>query len=84
MSKRIDRRKPHVTTDHEADAAYIYLVGMSRGIARTIEARRDVYLDFDEAGRLIGIELLGLNLLHPSLGPVVRLDRPKRKGKQAT
>lgn len=48
------------TVDPEADAAYIYLDGVTgRGErAHTVEVTKHVYLDFAADGRLLGIELL--------------------------
>jgi uncharacterized protein YuzE len=79
----IDRSKPHVTVDTESDAAYIYLAGRGKS-ARTVEATKDIYLDLDKEGRVIGIELLDLKLLHPSIGPVLDITskRPRRRRKE--
>jgi uncharacterized protein YuzE len=58
------------TYDTEADAGYLYLgnSGDSKvAVTQRCKGRRDVYLDFDEQGRLIGIELLGRDLLAPDL-----------------
>lgn len=50
--------------DPRADAAYIYLVDIIRheGVARTVPCNPnlvgEINLDFDEAGRLVGIEVL--------------------------
>lgn len=72
----IARTKPHVTIDTEADAAYIYLVGKRKpGSTRTVEATKSIYLDLDADGRLVGIELLDLKLLHPAIGPVLDITR---------
>jgi uncharacterized protein YuzE len=55
-----------VTYDPSVDAAYIYLVPLADGVpvARTVpvdpvEAGAEINLDFDDAGRLVGIEVLG-------------------------
>ena len=59
-----------ITYDTEADAAYIYLqppTAMQPSVASTVTATRDVNLDFDSDGRLIGIEILGRSVLHPEL-----------------
>jgi uncharacterized protein YuzE len=52
--------------------------------ARTVEATKDIYLDLDKEGRVIGIELLDLKLLHPSIGPVLDITskRPRRRRKE--
>lgn len=51
--------------DPSVDAAYIYLVPVATGVraARTVpvnpvEAGAEINLDFDDAGRLVGIEVL--------------------------
>ena len=46
-----------ITYDPEADAAYVYLTQLvEEPDTRTVT--NDVYLDFDEQGRLVGIEVL--------------------------
>lgn len=63
----------HVTIDHAADAAYIYLTSKrEKGmVARTIPAPSPdgmLSLDFDARNRLIGVEVLGARaLLAPEL-----------------
>jgi uncharacterized protein YuzE len=54
-----------VTYSKLVDAAYIYLDGEidTGGVAKTTRVGRDILLDFDKAGRLIGIELLSGKLL---------------------
>jgi uncharacterized protein YuzE len=54
-----------VRYDPSVDAAYIYLVPLTTGIqvARTvpvdpIDAGAEINLDFDDSGRLVGIEVL--------------------------
>jgi uncharacterized protein YuzE len=70
-------KRPYVTIDYAANAAYIYLTGsISPGEAVdtvTVEGAPAINLDFDSQGRLIGIELLSLALLHPKL---VQSDDP--------
>lgn len=56
-----------VTVDTRAGAAYIYLAGDKIRAAATTSAATDINLDFDVDGRLIGVELLNLDLLHPDL-----------------
>lgn len=50
------------TYDDESDAAYIYLNGPipRGGVSQTLEVtgNRDVYLDFDKDGRLLGVEII--------------------------
>lgn len=57
-----------LTYDREADAAYIYLDAIPPGAAKkTIPwgqaPMREVFLDFNEEGRLVGIELLDASRL---------------------
>lgn len=64
-----------VTYDVEADAAYIYLVDEigAGGVARThmcdpVDVGGMVNMDFDAAGRLIGIEVMDASrLLSPEI-----------------
>ena len=46
--------------DKEADAAYIYLEDhIKEGEAKsTVEASKNIMLDFDSKGKLLGIEIL--------------------------
>ena len=46
-----------ITYDEEADAAYVYLAGLVDK-PETRQVNSDVYLDFDENGRLLGVEVL--------------------------
>jgi uncharacterized protein YuzE len=62
-----------VTLDPDADAGYVYLSEIPDGAAVTqrvvgVAGRGEVVLDFDEDGRLLGVELVGASsLLPPSL-----------------
>jgi uncharacterized protein YuzE len=58
-----------VTHDPESDCSYIYLTGtIAPGeVVRNEIVLRDIVLDFDAQGCLIGIELLSSTLLHPKL-----------------
>ena len=48
-----------MTFDKEADAAYIYLSEINPGeVKRTIPLNEDIAVDFDQANRIIGIEIL--------------------------
>lgn len=65
-----------IDIDKEADAAYIYVkshIGAGE-VAKTIEVNGDIILDFDEEGKLIGIEILNAsqNLTKDFLSSVVR------------
>ena len=46
-----------ITYDPEADAVYIYLCREVRQ-PKTQKVNGDIYLDFDEEGHLVGIEVL--------------------------
>jgi uncharacterized protein YuzE len=50
-----------VTHDLEADAVYVYFREPGTLSARTEEVDEDRYVDYDESGALIGIELLGVS-----------------------
>lgn len=65
-----------VTYDHSANAAFIYLATIGPGkIARTVEAvPQTVLLDFDDEGRLLGIEVLNARRMLPR----AFLDRAER------
>lgn len=60
-----------VKLDKEAGAAYITLLPreiVKGEVKLTLHADdSDVLLDYDEKGRLIGIEILDLNILHPDV-----------------
>jgi uncharacterized protein YuzE len=64
----------------EADCSYIYLTGtIAPGeVVRTETVMRDINLDFDAQGCLIGIELLSPTLLHPTLA-----SKAKKPGEHA-
>lgn len=46
--------------DKDVDAAYIYLVeNIKKGeIQKTVELNKDIILDFDKGGKLLGMEVL--------------------------
>lgn len=48
------------TYDQEADAAYIYFEFPIKegGVKETVELKENIMLDFDERGKLIGVEIL--------------------------
>ena len=46
------------TYDPEADAMYVYLRGPSNAVARTDVLEDGRVVDFDHAGRLLGVEIL--------------------------
>lgn len=56
--------------DAVADAAYIYLQPhdvIQPSVVRTEPVGTSILLDFDDEGRLVGIEVLSASLLHPAL-----------------
>lgn len=60
-----------VTYDRETDCAYIYLTerpGPGEAVRQLkVERHKDIILELDKSGCLIGIELLSGSLLHPQL-----------------
>lgn len=81
---------PHLTIqiDPRSNSAYIYLRPIeSGGVARTQNLGSGVMADFDAAGALIGVELLGTNAVDhlfslvskdAQLSPLIELE-PKRR-----
>jgi uncharacterized protein YuzE len=69
-----------VTHDPDVNASYIYLTGSTKPgeVKRTISATPEINLDLDASGHLIGIELLGAGLLHPSLAAVAHRPGPAK------
>lgn len=51
---------PTVEVDHDAEAAYIAL--SAAPVARTVEVSPEVLVDLDQAGAVVGVELLTLDL----------------------
>lgn len=49
-----------VKADPEADAVYIRF--SDQKVADTVEVRTDVMFDYDEEGRIVGIEILNASL----------------------
>lgn len=50
--------------DKEADAAYVCLVGIiKRGeVKKTVELNENIILDFDNKGKILGIEILNASI----------------------
>jgi uncharacterized protein YuzE len=48
--------------DPDADALYVRLAPKGTAIAETREVEPGIMLDMDEAGRLVGIEVLNMRL----------------------
>ena len=71
-------RAIRVTFDAEANAAYVYLQPpdvIQPSVAQTLPVTDSINLDFDDRGRLIGIEILAARtLLHAEL---LRDDTPR-------
>ncbi|PWF26505.1 hypothetical protein DD236_06545 [Ancrocorticia populi] len=63
--KMLENEKPRVvvTTDSEADAAYIQL--SSESVDRTVPVNDFVLVDLDRLGMVVGIEILGLGTTIP-------------------
>lgn len=56
----------YVVYDAEADAAYLHLAdALTAPVAKTVPAGDDVNIDFDEAGVIVGIEVLGASVRLP-------------------
>lgn len=68
-----------ITYDKIADAAYFYLIPTIKkgGVKKTVEASEDVYMDYDENNKLIGVEVLSAsrNLAKKTLSIATRIDR---------
>ena len=67
-----------ITHNLDVDASYLYLTGSIEpgGVKKTISAAPGINLDFDADGHLIGIELLGAGLLHPTLAAIAQRPGP--------
>ena len=68
-----------ITYDRSVDAAYIYLTSGigAGGVAKTyccdpLEVHGQIHLDFDNQGRLVGIEVLGASRLLPEAATTLR------------
>ena len=64
-----DQRVLRLSYDKSADAAYIYLepADVIPSVVRTEHVGTSIHLDFDDQGRLVGVEVLSAALLHPAL-----------------
>jgi uncharacterized protein YuzE len=65
-----DDRVLRAQFDSDADAAYVYLqpaTVIQPSVARTLPVSPSINLDFDSDGRLVGVEVLGSDNLHPAL-----------------
>jgi len=54
-----------IKKDHKLDVGYVQL--KSGKVAQTIEIRSGILIDLDKNGELLGIEVLSLQKLAPSL-----------------
>jgi len=60
-----------ISYDEEVGAIYLKL--SNKEIARTIEIEENsVLLDFDKEGKVVGLEILDLNLVAKHLGPILQ------------
>ena len=60
-----------ISYDEETGAIYLKL--SDKEIARTIEIEENnVLLDFDKEGKVVGLEILDLNLVTKHLGPILQ------------
>ncbi|MCD6257066.1 DUF2283 domain-containing protein [Candidatus Aerophobetes bacterium] len=60
-----------ISYDEEAGAIYLKL--SNKEIARTIEIEgNSVLLDFDKEDKVVGLEILDLNLVAKHLGPILQ------------
>ena len=57
----------HATYDPVANAGYIYLTDALRTVAKTVQTAEGVNLDYDDKGRLIGLELMTFALFPPDV-----------------
>ncbi len=48
-----------VEVDRDAGAAYVHL--SARPVARTVEHGEDLFVDLDDLGMVVGVEILNLN-----------------------
>lgn len=57
-----------IIVDKSADALYIYIEDKSQNVpgivAKTVIADENVNVDYDKDGKLLGIEILSLNILN--------------------
>ncbi|MEA3244790.1 MAG: DUF2283 domain-containing protein [Gemmatimonadota bacterium] len=63
-----------ITYDPKADALYIALWG-AKAPFRTVDAGRGVHLDFNDSGKLAGLELLGASE-HLPADDLARIGKP--------
>lgn len=65
-------RPLQVTYSAEGDALYLYLGAVSgRAVAKSSHFSDDVILDFDEAGKLIGVEILDFKASDPDISGIM-------------
>jgi len=62
-----------IQISYDEETGTIYLKLSDKEIARTIEIEENnVLLDFDKEGKVVGIEILDLNLVAKHLGPILQ------------
>lgn len=59
--------------DPSVNCAYLHVM-RNREVARTVEANDAVNLDFDAAGELIGVEVMGATIINPAPAVPVGVD----------
>jgi uncharacterized protein YuzE len=72
-----------VTRKKKLDVAYVQL--RKGSVAKTLKIRKDILIDLDRSGQVLGIEVLSLSALAPALrvssqsGRSEKAKRPPRK-----
>ncbi len=62
-----------ITYDSDADAMYIYLDEEAK-VDRTKEVDKDVIVDYDNKGKIIGVELLFVKEKRPELLKQIKIE----------
>jgi len=62
-----------ITYDSDADAMYIYLDEEAK-VDKTKEIDKDIILDYDNKGRIIGVELLFVRETRPALLQQIKVE----------
>lgn len=69
----ISNKKMKITYDKDADAMYIYLDEKSQ-VDRTEEVSKDVVLDYDKTGNIIGVEFLFVREKRPEVLNQIKVE----------
>ena len=75
-SPHIGRSKMETTKDEKLDVAYVRL--RNGKVAKTVEIKPRIQLDIDRCGEVLGIEVLSVSKLAPSL-----IGKRRKKKKNA-